>query len=322
VDNNDFLILPELVIARNQQTSQYFSTPTPGTFNVAGALGITSDVWFSHERGFYDASFDLILSTEMDDAEIRYTLDSSQPTITHGTDYSGPVTIGPDTTVVRAAAFRPGWLDSYVNTQTYIFLDDVIVQPNNPSGFPNDWKGNYYTSADLPPSQQVPADYEMDPDIVSGNETQAKGALLSLPTISIVTEVDNLFDLETGIYSNSWMGGLDWERPASAEYFDSNGTKEFQVNCGLRIHGGWFRKPLLTNKHSFRLLFKSGYGPNKLKFLMFDDEDATDSFDLAAMGIPFNPSGDVPNTSVTSLGGSHNWIWAIQLHMVSLHTCI
>ena len=301
-DNGDFLILPELVIARNQQSPQYFSTPTPGTFNVPGALGIVSNVWFSHERGFYNTPFQLSLFTEMDEAEIRYTLDGSQPTINHGTVFSGPITIN-HTTAVRAVAVRPGWLDSYSETHTYIFLDDVTIQPNNPSGFPNDWKGNYLTLADLPLSQQVPADYEMDPDIVSGSETQVKEALLSIPTISIVTDVDNLFDLETGIYSNSWMGGLLWERPASAEYFDPNGNKEFQVDCGLRIHGGWFRKPLLTNKHSFRLLFKADYGPTKLKFMMFDDEDATDSFDsivLRAVG------GD--GYSFQSIGGRAQYI--------------
>jgi hypothetical protein len=267
----------------------YFGTATPGAKNHDVLLGLVGDTKFSVDRGFYNDTVQVKITSNTPEAVIRYTTDGSTPTESHGEIYTADLSFD-STTVLRAVAFKPGWLPSNVDTHTYIFLEDVIVQPNNPSGFPNDWKGVYYVPGDLPPSGQVPADYEMDPDIVSGNENQVKDALLSLPTISIATEVDNLFDLETGIYSNSWEGGLAWERPASAEFFEQSGEKEFQVNCGLRIHGGWFRKPVLTNKHSFRLLFKSDYGPTKLEFPMFDDEDAADSFDSIVLRANGNDS--------------------------------
>jgi hypothetical protein len=41
------------------------------------------------------------------------------------------------------------------------------------------------------------------------------------------------------------------------------------VNCGIRIQGGWNRRPAESPKHSFRLLFKSRYGPAKLRYPLF-----------------------------------------------------
>ncbi|MBW1802299.1 MAG: hypothetical protein JRJ85_16415, partial [Deltaproteobacteria bacterium] len=89
--DEDFLILPELAAARNRVVPEYFTTATPGTFNVTGAIGVVSDVWVSTERTFYvgppDWHIDLTLSNGTDGAEIRYTDDGSRPTITHGTLY-------------------------------------------------------------------------------------------------------------------------------------------------------------------------------------------------------------------------------------------
>ncbi|MHC4499302.1 MAG: CotH kinase family protein, partial [Planctomycetota bacterium] len=124
--DEDFLILPELVAAKNQTVPQYFTTPTPGTFNIPGAIGIVSDVWFSHKSDYYSAPFQLILSTAMNDAEIRYTTDGSLPTITHGTTYTGPFSVS-GTTTIRAVAVKPGWLDSPVETQAYIFLEPDVL---------------------------------------------------------------------------------------------------------------------------------------------------------------------------------------------------
>ncbi|MHC4586954.1 MAG: LamG-like jellyroll fold domain-containing protein, partial [Planctomycetota bacterium] len=83
-DDGDFLILPELVAARNQAVPQYFTTATPKTFNTSGAIDVVEEVWLSHKRGFYDAPFQLLLSNGTKGAEIRYTRDGSLPTITHG----------------------------------------------------------------------------------------------------------------------------------------------------------------------------------------------------------------------------------------------
>ena len=141
-------------------------------------------------------------------------------------------------------AFKPGWLSTNVDTQTYIFLDQVIRQPANPAGFPASWGG-------------TPADYAMDQRIV--NDARYSGlmrdSLLSIPTMSIVTDMDNLFG-PAGIYENPLMEGAAWERPASIEWINPDGSTGFQINAGLRAYGGAFRRMDLTRKKTFRLLFK------------------------------------------------------------------
>ncbi|MDH4238281.1 MAG: lamin tail domain-containing protein, partial [Phycisphaerae bacterium] len=274
-DNGQFLILPELVAASNKTVPQYFTTATPGTFNISGAKGIVSEVWFSHKRGFYSSPFQLILSTGDDDAEIRYTTDGSRPTITHGDIYSTPLTIN-QTSTVRAAAVKPGFLDSDVETHTYIFVSDVITQ--SPIG---QAPGPGWPTFNI--NGQI-IDYGMDPDVVT-NDPRYVGlvddALLSVPTISLVTDLDNLFDPSTGIYVNALQDGRAWERPASLELIYPNGSEGFQIDAGVRIRGGYGRQGS-NPKHAFRLFFRNVYGEGKLNYPLFGDEgvDAFDKMDL------------------------------------------
>jgi hypothetical protein len=48
------------------------------------------------------------------------------------------------------------------------------------------------------------------------------------------------------------------------------------VECGIRIHGGWNRRPEESPKHAFRLVFKKQYGPGKLKAAIFGAGAATE----------------------------------------------
>ena len=43
------------------------------------------------------------------------------------------------------------------------------------------------------------------------------------------------------------------------EYIDPNANAEFQINAGIRIHGGASRRPDQTRKHSFRVKFRGVY---------------------------------------------------------------
>jgi len=246
----------------------YFTTPTPDGPNVGETmLGEVADTKFSVDRGFYSRPFTVAITTETPGAEIRYTVDGSTPNEVHGALYSGPVSIS-GTTTLRAVAYRPGYRPSDIDTQTYIFLSDVLTQPPDPPGFPASWKG-------------TTADYEMDPDILNHPDygSRMEESLLSLPSISIVTDIDNLFHPTTGIYANSGAQGRSWERPASIEYIDPGRRREFQLNAGLRIYGGAFRGMGLTRKKTFRVLFKSDYGPGKLDFPLFEADTAKNSFD-------------------------------------------
>ena len=102
--------------------------PTPGTLNGESFDGLTADTKFSIDRGIYETAFDLAITTATPGADIRYTTDGSPPDETTGTLYTGPINIS-ETTVVRAIAYRAGFFPTNVDTHTYLFLDDVVNQP-------------------------------------------------------------------------------------------------------------------------------------------------------------------------------------------------
>jgi hypothetical protein len=266
-DNDAFFISPELSASGDVLVPQYFSTATPGRANTAGAVDVVARPQFSSERGFYTGPISLALSCETPGAVIRYTLDGAAPTEANGQVYGSPLTIAA-TTCVRAAAFKPGWMSSPVETHTLIRIDQVPNQPAKPAGFPTTWNG-------------TAADYEMDPEIVNSTlyRTQIRAALQSIPTMSVVTPMDNLFGAQ-GIYSNPWS---EEERPVSVEWINTDGTTAFQIDSGLKIYGNAFRGFNLTRKKSFRLVFKREFGPTKLDYPIFEDPGATTRFDTLVL---------------------------------------
>ena len=277
--NSDFLVLPELIDTDILNWGlHYFTTATPGQPNLSAYYAYVADTKFDFDRGFYDAPFDLAITTATPGATLRYTLDNSAPTETTGTVYTGPIRIT-KTTVLRAAAFKAGYEPSNVDTQTYIFLDDVIRQPANPAGYPASW--GYYQG------NPFPADYGVDPNVVNDPlySGTIKNDLKAIPTLSIVTSIDDMFG-PGGIYSNTMVDGL--EVPASVELINPDGTKGFQVNAGIRIYGGWGRH-VEYGKHSFRLFFREEYGAAKLDYDLFGN-GATTSLDTIILRAGFNDS--------------------------------
>ncbi|NIP27991.1 MAG: hypothetical protein GWN67_26030, partial [Phycisphaerae bacterium] len=297
ISDGEFLVLPELVIAKNQMVPQYFTTPTPEGFNISGTTDVVEEVWFSHSRGFYDAQFWLTLSTATNNAEIRYTTDGSRPTATHGSIYSSPLPIG-QTTTLRAVAVKPGYLDSDVKTHTYIFVSDVITQsPNGEAPGPG-WPTGTVNNQIL--------NYGMDPDVVNDPRYSAiiDDALLAIPSFSLVTDLANMFDPATGIWVNAAQEGIAWERPVSVELVYPDGTDGFQIDAGMRIRGGYSVSGN-NPKHAFRLFFRSiygaPYGEGKLRYPLFGDEGVSefDHMDLrCSQNYSWAFSGDTANTMV------------------------
>jgi len=281
----------------NQPT--YFRTPTPGEGNTLGTQ--VQAPLFSNTRGFYTDPVTVSLMVADPGTTIRYTTDGSRPTATYGQVYSAPLTIS-KTTPLSAVNVSNG-LTSEVITHTYLFANDIVQQPDQPAGYPAEW-GNYWSLQD--PEKYAPADYGMDPDIVSNPSYQSllPAALQSLPSLCIVTNPGYLFshtiDPDTGgiyIYTgdvliNSTIKlktlGADWERPTSVEYFDPASGKGFQINCGLRLHGGNSRKAMNSPKHSFRLSFRKKYGASKLNYKVFDQKGSAERFDHLVVRSTYN----------------------------------
>ncbi|HWH72334.1 MAG TPA: chitobiase/beta-hexosaminidase C-terminal domain-containing protein, partial [Candidatus Sulfotelmatobacter sp.] len=266
----DFLILPELLEYRlTNTTANYFAVPSPDGPNASGFLAVVGDTKFSVSRGFYDTPFSLAITTATANATIRFTTNGSTPSPTNGTIYTGPLTIS-GTTVIRAAAFKAGYLPSNVDTESYIFVNDVIRQSPNgqaPAGWPASWGANV-------------VDYGMDPDVVNApaySGTLSNG-LKSLPAYCIVTDLENLFDPTTGIYANAGQDGIEWERPASIELIYPDGTKGFHINAGLRVRGGYSRSTS-NPKHAFRFFFRQAYGASKLDYPAFARQGGAEVFD-------------------------------------------
>ncbi len=272
VGDGQFFLLPELIATGPSTSWLYFGEPTPGQPNQTGYSGLVEPVQFSVPGGYCEQTFQLSLSCSTPQATIRYTLDGSIPTETTGLLYPGtPVTVS-KTSIMRASAFRQGWLASKPETHTYLFLNQVIHQPANPPGFPSSWGGST-------------ADYEMDPDVVNNPaySSEMVSALRSIPTWSLVLDPDDIFGPQRGIYTNYDGRGESWERPVSLEVILPDGTRAKQENAGLRMYGSGWRA---TPKKTMRIIFRSEYGASRLQYPLFPDRAIKefDSLVLRAQG--------------------------------------
>ena len=112
----------------------------------------------------------------------------------------------------------------------------------------------------------------------------------SLPVVSIVTDPAHLFDFHNGIYvagsaytswqkqhpeafptgdspANYTQRGIDWERPVHLTFHEADGTPGFDLNLGLRLHGGWGRSYPLK---SLRLYPRYDYDDqNRIRYPLF-----------------------------------------------------
>lgn len=101
----------------------------------------------------------------------------------------------------------------------------------------------------------------------------------ALTVVSLSTNPGNFFDEEYGIYTmgdsaeanypyfgaNFWK---DWERPVHVELFETNGTKGFDIDMGVKIFGNWSRG---NAQKSLALFARGEYGYGSLNYKLFDN---------------------------------------------------
>jgi len=231
---------------------------------------------FSQPHGLYDVNSLQVSIEGKAGADIRYTTDGSEPTAL-STKYGGPLTLK-KTTLLRAVEVSGDSL-SPITTASYIFMNSVLNQPNNPAGYPDTW--GQYTQI----SGTAKADYEMDPEMI-GNQTlrnKIVAGLKDLPILSIVSDKDNFFSHENdsvrgGIYifTGPPVGdntGHGWTRPASVELIGGPQGHDYTGDCGIRLHGGHGRLAEKNPKHSFRLVFKKEYGKKTMKYPLYGENE-------------------------------------------------
>ncbi len=278
---------PDISYGRRAGQLFFFDPPSPRVGNTGGVGDFVADTKFNRDRGVYDTPFDLEITCATVGATIRYTTNGAPPSATVGFVYSAPIRVE-RSVVIRAGAFKTGLQPSGVDTHTYLFPADVIRQ--QPSGqVPwSEWP--------TPGSQSQDYDYGMDPRIVDSAlyRDQIIPALKALPTMSLVTGLSNLFSTSTGIFANPGQDGRDWERPASLELIHPDGRQGFQIDCGVRIRGG-FSRSTGNPKHAFRFFFREAYGDSKLRYPLHaggvEEFDALDLRTFQNYSWSFDPGG-------------------------------
>lgn len=251
-------------------------------FIITLSISNTQDVIsFSKDSGFYPEEFDLTLSVS-DNSKIYYTVDSSNPTNSSTTkEYTEPIRIKDRTSepnvysAIEENENSPVSISRGNNFKQPVYLVDkpmVIraVAKNSNGEFSKIVDKTYFvTTGDL-------KQYE------------------DLSIVSLVTNPDNLFDPDYGIYvtgtqyqnwkkspqfdpnQNPWdkngicnyySRGSEWEREASVTFFEK-GKIVIEQNVGIRIKGASTRN---NPGKSFNLLAKKAYGKSSFDYPILEN---------------------------------------------------
>lgn len=236
--------------------------PTYSQDNTVGLAKNTLSFSISHERGFYHRPIYISIQSFFGDS-IFYTTDGSLPKLSS-----------------NLAS------DSIYLDYLYDKENELSLIPTSPSEF---WQEPQKLVAKAhilrfaayrngePIGPIISHSYFIDSIIQNRYQT---------PVISIITERENLFDEEKGIYvpgnkfdpsnpllsGNYYQRGEHWERPIHIEYFEESGHLGFAQDAGIRIHGGVTRK--LPQK-SLRLYARSEYGNSSFPYPLLPGREET-----------------------------------------------
>ena len=229
---------------------------------------------FSAKSGFYDSEFYLSISAD-EGSEIYYTLDGSIPTA-ESICYDSPILVKDRSEeenvlskhkgISQPAAYEAAFIPRDKTDKATVVRAVAIDKNGNSSAVVSN---TFFVGFDQK------ADYYKDTKIVS-----------------LMTDEDNLFDYEKGIYVtgkvyDSWkkskdydpetpdwflpgnytQKGREWEREATIQFFE-NGQLAVSQNVGIRIHGGATRS---YSQKSMNVYARKDYGAAKLEYDLFSD---------------------------------------------------
>ena len=258
------------------------------------------EVIFSKDSGFYDTEFELTL-TSPQNYEIYYTVDGSDPTNSESAQkYSEPIKI-----VDRTS--EPNIYSSYEENETSPYSISRGVGYKKP---PFNVDKAMIVRAVAKNSNDFGKILQRSYFITTDNLAYYQ----DFTVVSLVTNPDNLFGADKGIYvtgnqfieyiknggtppfpwmpndvCNFFMKGSEWEREAYIEIFEK-GNLSIQENVGIRIKGSSTRN---SPEKSFNVYFRKKYGKNILESstLFPDNKDVNgnpiteyDSFALRGLG--------------------------------------
>ena len=225
----------------------YYADPTPGAQNGKGYEGITQLPAFSVTPGIYDNAVTVAI-TAGEGETIRYTTDCTTPNASSQV-YSGELSISKNS-VIRAAAFRDGYLSGDVATATYLFRSDgvnhalpVVTLVTDPDNLWNSKTGIYATGD------------QFDPDAASYADT-LKSATYYQAKFATEEQVDTI-----------------WEKPAAFSLFDDSGRQVFTQNVGIRIAGSFGRG---RAQKGFNVIARKEYGKGSMEYPFFENRPYTE----------------------------------------------
>ncbi len=255
-----------------QNSSQGSVTKVP----VIDNGDLTGRPVFSEKSGFYSSDFNLEITSSDPNAKIYYTLDGSIP------DESDTLYTAPIIMKDRTSQFNK------LSAQTGV----------NPSG-------DYVPDFKVPKGNVVRAMAVLG----DGTKTEVNSATYfvginreeeygDVPVISMMTDFENLFGYEEGIYVmgktyDDWIAedpsnkykegwqqegnfkqkGREWEREALIEYMPADGSEGFSQNAGIRIMGAASRG---ASQKSFRVISREEYQAKTFEYELISDNERSD----------------------------------------------
>jgi hypothetical protein len=222
---------------------------------------LSNTLIFSDDAGFYTAPFYLKISSVSGDA-IRFTLDGSIPD-NNSSLFTDSVLIDYRTSAPNIFSEIPTTPEqSMISFKAWESPDTLIDKATvlRCASFHNGLRtSKIYTKTFF----------------VSGDIFDK----YTFPVISLVTDSNNLFNYDSGIFvpgvhfnlndpewtGNYFMKGIDWERAVHIEYFDLDGILQFTQDAGIRIHGGKTRS---AAQKSLRLYARKEYGEKYFNYML------------------------------------------------------
>ncbi len=265
---------------------------------IGGSARMTDQrqVVFSRESGFYDEPFELKLRAG--GGQIYYTLDGSEPD-EDSIPYTGPIYIDDASEHENVYSMR---------TDVSVGFREEMLRMFDIGYHPPEEKLDKCTvvraAVILPDGTRGPV-YTASYFVGFGDKAGYEG----MNVLSVVTDPDNLFDYEKGIYvtgkvfddyveqvhgnldfrwyfwpANYNQRGKEWERPVSLQFFDTEKKLFLSKEAGVRIQGGAGRSQL----------------PKSLNFYARTEYDGTTSFGPSLFGTGYRPQ------RVTLFGGGND----------------
>ena len=247
--------------------------PDPQPTKYVSGVGKVS---FDSKSGFYPNTFELTMTASDPDCYIFYTTDGSDPDM-NSEMYTRPIKI------------------KNRSHQKNDLADEKDVNPSGDHIVKGNLNKGTVVKAAAFKKDGSRGDISFATYFVGLDRKELYG---DVPIISIAIEKDYLFDHDTGIYVlgakheewlaeddnnknlDGWMHkgnysqrGKEWERRASVEMIEPDGSIGFSQDLGIRIKGGASRS---SSQKSLKLVARDEYGKKSIKYEIMPDNMRSD----------------------------------------------